>query len=51
MASKKYTREAILASKEFKGYQKDFLSVLLKKPEYTLKEAREVVSEFFKEDK
>ena len=51
MKTKKYTREALLASEEFKGYQKDFLSVLLKKPEYTLKEAQKVVSEFFKEDK
>ena len=50
MASKKYTREAILASEEFKGYQRDFLKALLHKPYYTLPEARRIVSDFFKED-
>lgn len=49
--TKKYRREVLIASDEFKGYQKDFLSVLLKKPEYTLSEARKLVFEFFKEDK
>ena len=43
---RKFTREAILASTEFAGVQPDFLSVLLVKPEYTLAEARKVVSAF-----
>lgn len=42
----KYTREAILASPEFKGYQPDFLAALLTKPQYTLAEARKVASAF-----
>lgn len=48
MASKtKYTREAILASKELEGYQKDFLSAILTKPEYTIAEAVKIASSFF----
>ena len=50
MATKKYTREAILASEEFKAYQRDFVKALLVKPYYTLPEARRIVSDFFKED-
>lgn len=46
----KYTREAILASKEFEKYQKDFLRVILTKNEYTITEARKLAKEFFKED-
>lgn len=45
----KYTREVILADKEFEGYQKDFLSVLLPKPEYTLAEAKKIAEAFFNE--
>jgi hypothetical protein len=48
--AKKYSREAILASKEFADVQKDFLAVILCKPEYTLTEARKAVSDFFKEE-
>lgn len=47
MATKKYTREAILASDLFKGYQKDFVSILLVKPEYTLAEAKKIVFAYF----
>ncbi len=43
----KYTREALIASEHFKGYQKDFVSAILVKPEYTLAEAKKVVSAFF----
>lgn len=50
MAAKKYAREVILALTEFKGYQEDFLKVILDKPCYSLSEARKIVSEFFKED-
>lgn len=45
--TKKYTREAILASKILKGYQRDFVSSLLVKPEYTVAEAKKIVSDFF----
>lgn len=51
MAAKKYTREAILASKEFAGYQQDFLKVLLVKPEYTLAEAKKIAEAFFTKEK
>ena len=44
---KKYTREALLKSKRFSCYQKDFLGVILRKPEYTLAEATRVVKAFF----
>lgn len=44
---KKYTREALLKSKRFAGYQKDFLGAVLSKPEYTLAEATRVVKAFF----
>lgn len=46
--AKKYTREAILRSEEFKDVQKDFLAVLLTKKEYTLAEAHKIVSAFMK---
>lgn len=46
-AEKKYTREALLESKAFSMYQKDFLAVLLKKDSYTLSEAREIIDGFF----
>ena len=51
MAAKKYSREALLRSKEFSGYQKDFLGVLLRKPEYTLQEARRIVKEFYHKER
>lgn len=46
-SQKKYKREAILKSKRFKGYQKDFLKALLTEPEYTIEEAKEIVEKFF----
>lgn len=48
MAQKKFKTEVILKSKEFAGYQKDFLKVLLKKEEYTLAEAKRIAEAFFK---
>lgn len=47
MGTKKYTREALLKSKRFSQYQKDFLSVILNKPEYTLAEATKQAKAFF----
>lgn len=47
MKQKKYTREALLKSKRFSSYQRDFLGVVLSKPEYTLAEATKVVKAFF----
>lgn len=49
-AKKKYAREALLKSKRYAGYQKDFLAAVLKKPEYTLAEADKAVSAFFGKD-
>ena len=46
-AGKKYTREALLSSKAFSMYQKDFLSVLLPGESYTLEEAQKIVDGFF----
>ena len=37
--TKKYTREALLRSKRYAGYQRDFLAEVLKEPEYTQAEA------------
>ena len=51
MKQKKYTREALLKSKRFSAYQKDFLGVVLSKPEYTLAEATKVVKAFFDAEK
>lgn len=47
---KKYTREALLRSKRFAGYQKDFLAAVLCKPEYTIAEAEKAVKAFFRKD-
>lgn len=47
MKAKKYTRAAILRSKRFSGYQKDFLAAILTKPEYTVTEAERAVRAFF----
>lgn len=43
----KYTREALLQSAKFSGYQRDFLAAILRKPEYTMKEAEKAVNDFF----
>ena len=36
----RYQTERLLRSKALAGYQKDFVKVILTKPEYTLEEAR-----------
>lgn len=46
-AKKKFAREALLKSKRYARYQKDFLAAVLAKPEYTLTEADKAVSAFF----
>ena len=45
--AKKYTREALLKSKRYAGYQKDFLAAVLKEPYYTLVEADKAIRAFF----
>lgn len=47
---KKYAREALLRSKRYAGYQKDFLAAVLKEPFYTLAEADKAVKAFFRKD-
>jgi len=44
----RYPTDVLLRSKPLSGYQQDFAAVLLAKPEYTLREAREVLDNFFK---
>ena len=51
MAAKKFRRESLLKSPEFAKYQKDFLSVILSKPDYTLTEARKIIKEFFEKER
>lgn len=46
----RYTREALLASKQFADVQRDFLGVILDKPTYTLAEARAAVNDFMKKE-
>ena len=46
---KKYRREVLLRDPRFSRYQKDFLGVILSKPEYTWAEAAKAVKAFFKE--
>ena len=46
-AEKKYTREALIRDQRFAVYQRDFLSAVLSKPEYTIAEAERAVAEFF----
>ena len=48
---KKYRREVLLRDPRFSRYQKDFLGVILSKPEYTWAEAVKAVKAFFREDK
>ena len=47
---KKFAREALLKSKRYAQYQRDFLAAVLNKPEYTLAEADKAVSAFFGKD-
>lgn len=46
-AGKRYTREALLASKAFSMYQQDFLAALLPKESYSLDEAQKIIDGFF----
>ena len=48
---KRYTREALLESKAFSQYQRDFLAALLTEESYTLEEARGIVDGFFGPEK
>lgn len=43
----RYTREQLLASKRFAGYQKDFLKAALTQDTYTIKEAEAAVHAVF----
>ena len=43
-----YPTDALLKSEALSIYQQDFAAVLLAKPEYTLREAREVLDNIFK---
>ena len=45
-----YTREALLASKQFSDVQQDFLGVILSRPTYTLAEARAAVNDFMQKE-
>lgn len=45
--TKKYAREALLRSKRYSGYQRDFLAAVLREPFYTLAEADKAVKAFF----
>lgn len=43
-----YSREALLKSQRFAGYQRDFLGVILTRPAYTIPEAVKAVESYFK---
>lgn len=43
----KYKTEVLLKSKGFASYQQDFARALLPDPEYTVKEAKEILDKFF----
>nr|DAD70881.1 MAG TPA: hypothetical protein [Siphoviridae sp. ctvok7] len=51
MAVKKFRREVILKDPRFAKYQKDFLGVILSKPEYTIAEAEKAVKAFFEKER
>lgn len=44
----RYPTEQLLNSRALSGYQRDFARALLKKPEYTLQEAKDVLDQFLK---
>lgn len=50
MAQKKYKREVLLRDPRFAKYQRDFLAVVLCKPEYTKAEAVRTVKAFFEKE-
>ena len=43
-----FPRDALIGYKGFRGYHPDILKALLPKPNYTKKEAIQIVSEYFK---
>lgn len=45
-----YSRDALLKSKRYQKFQRDFLAAVLSKPEYTLAEADKAVEAFFHEE-
>lgn len=47
-AELRYPTAALLNSKALSGYQRDFAKVLLTKPDYTLREAQDILERFFK---
>lgn len=47
-AELRYPTAALLNSKALSGYQRDFAKVLLTKPDYTLREAKDILERFFK---
>lgn len=47
---KKYRREVLLQDPRLSCYQKDFLGVVLNKPEYTWAEAVKAVKAFFEKE-
>ena len=50
MAQKKYKREVLLRDPRFAKYQRDFLAVVLCKPEYTRAEAVRAVKAYFEKE-
>ncbi len=50
-APKRYTREALLESRTFSRYQRDFLAALLPEESYTLEKAQSIVDGFFGPEK
>lgn len=46
----KYSTESLLQSKALSGYQQDFARVVLKEPEYTMKDAKAALDGFFGKD-
>ena len=45
--AKKYSREALLTARRLTRFQRDFLAVILREPEYTIAEAEKAVKAFF----
>ena len=44
---KTYPTEALLRSKAFAGYQRDFARALLPKSAYSIREAKQILDKFF----
>lgn len=45
--TEKFNTEALLKSKAFSSYQRDFARVLLTGTEYTVEEAKNILQEFY----